>query len=518
MIGRISKKQLAVIGVAILVGALVSLVFTILVNIIFPQPAFYFGVSRFIAIATIVSSTICLFYYRVYFIKNLHKAFLLLALAFGISFTLVFPRTVYVSPDDQIHLKNIYFLMEDSIELQGGFLATESISFTNLKNKGFDELSALYEATDNNDNVVIDSQSNINQVPPLYQRIIYLPYYIGLKASNLLRLSFTTGVVIAKICNLVCYVALVYIAIRESGKLRKIFFVIGLLMSNIFLSTQFSYDPIIIASLLLAISLFLHMRQSETVTKKYLLGFILAVTFGSLTKAVYCPLMLLILLIPNNKFDSYKRAIIFKICAMIVMVVLASTYVLPILGGSMASDARGGNTSVSGQLQFLLSNPIKGLAAIAYFFLGVLPGHLIGTLMFVNLGDGASSGMVYDTCSLVVPAVWAIGLITLLWATFSVDGQSIITKQLKIGVGIICTVLAGMVFASMYLSFTNVGSIYVEGLQPRYFMPFFPLFLLLLIPTKPKCQESTDSKVILFAPCLALALVFGIYVLRMSML
>lgn len=514
---KIDKKHLLVIGAAVLIGIFTSLVFTVAVNLIFPQPTFYFGCYRFIAIALTVSSAICLIYYRKYFTENLHKAFLLISLALGISFTLVFPQTVYLSPDDQIHFRNAYIFMDSETELAGGFLAIESSGFIDLEGKGFDELATMYGMmNDANDTVSVEYIAN--ETPQLYKHIVYLPYYIGLKVSAFLHLDFVTSVIIAKLCNLICYIVLVYFAIRESGRMRKIFFVIGLLVSNMFLATQFSYDPIVTASLLLAISLFLHMYQSKVVTKKYLLGFILVATLGSLTKAIYCPLLLLILMIPNSKFDSKKRAIAFKICAILVMIVLASTFVLPVLGGSMAGDVRGGNTSVGGQLQFLLSNPIKSLAIVTNFFVSELPTQLVGTVSLINLGASTSSGFIYDICFPIVSLIWAMSLIVLLWAAFSTDGRTFMTSKLKLIAAIICILLIGMIFASLYLSFTSVGSTKVDGVQPRYFTPLLPLLLLLLVPMKTKIQESVSDKIILFAPSLSLLLVFGIYVLRMSML
>ena len=41
------------------------------------------------------------------------------------------------------------------------------------------------------------------------------------------------------------------------------------------------------------------------------LGFIISVVFACLPKAIYCPILLLLLFIPNNRFDSKKQAITF---------------------------------------------------------------------------------------------------------------------------------------------------------------------------------------------------------------
>ena len=410
--------------------------------------------------------------------------------------------------------------MNESMEIKGGFSAIGSSTFTSVDSKGFDEISKVYANMNEANNVVIDEKHTISVSRQLYNTIVYLPFHLGLRLADLLHLKFTSGIVIAKIFNLVCYVILVYFAIKSSGKFNRIFFVIGLLTSNMFLATQFSYDPLVIASLLLAISLFLHIKQTKNISAKYLLGFILAATFGSLTKAVYCPILLLALMIPNDNFDCKKRAIAFKICAIFVMLVLASTFVLPILSGGLASDIRGGDTSVSGQIGFLLNNPLKAIAIILLFIFNQLPNLVFEpTSSFVSLGMAASSGLIYDLCSPVVPMVGVLSFLVLLWATFGtvLDKKTIITKRTKLGIAIIYLILVGSTTASMYLSFTAVGGMRVDGMQPRYLMPFLPLLLILFIPTS-KPQRTASSQIIVFVPYICLTLIIATYILRMSML
>lgn len=516
------NKNSVFIGSTCLFSLAIALGFEFLVNLVFPQPSFFFSRSRFIAVAGVISSSICLIKYRKYFYENLHQAFLLISLVFGISFILVFPRTVYLSPDDQIHFKNAYFFMDDTVELRGGFSAIESISFTNVDGKGFDEMAAMYSSMNNANNIVINDQYHPSDSPRLYSRIVYLPFYLGFKISNLFHLSFTTSIIIAKIFNLICYILLVYFAIKESGRFNRIFFVIGLLACNIFLATQFSYDPLVLGSLLLAISLFLHIRQTEHAPTSYLLGFILAAIFGSLSKAVYCPILLLALIIPNSKFDCKKRAIAFKICAMFVMLVLASTFILPILSGGLASDIRGGDTSVSGQIGFLISNPLKALTIIFTYITNQWPNLILDpTMSFTSLGAVATAAPIHNICLPIIPMVGMLSLLVILWSTFSTNlsGTSI-TKQSKIGLAIIYTILLGATTASMYLSFTSVGSTHVDGVQPRYLMPFFPLFLIPLMPfwqTRSK-EESPRNSIVLMVPYLCLLLILSTYILQVSRL
>ncbi len=507
------------------IGILIAFLFEFIINKIFPQPNFFFSWERFIAMAIGFSSFICLIKYRQYFCKNLHKAFLLISLAFGVSFILVFPKFVYLSPDDQIHFRNAYFFMDEKVELHGGFAAIESSDFTNPSGKGFDELSAVYEYMNAADQVVIDAEYYIDGSPQLYNHIVYLPFYLGFQLSNFLHFNFTTSVVVAKLFNFICYASLIYFAIKLSGRFNKIFFIIGLLTSNMFLATQFSYDPLVVASLLLSISLFLYIRQNEASSTKYLMGFVLAATFGSLTKAVYCPILLLVFMIPNSKFDCKRRAIAFKICATIVMLALASTFILPILSGGLASDLRGGNTSVGAQLSFLINNPIKALYVVITFITSQLPDLVFNPAStFASLGMNATAGYIYNICLPVVSLVGFSSLFILLWVTFRTDlGSAMRTKGVKVGLATIYIILVGATAASMYLSFTPVGSLYVDGLQPRYFMPFLPLLLILFMPSSRSCSKSrgdtaTDfcSQVVLFVPYFCLALILSTYILRIS--
>ncbi len=520
MLKTVDQKVVFNVG-ACLVGILVALFFELAVNIVFPQPSFFFCFDRFAAVAITVAATIFLIKYRQYFCRNLHRAFLLIGLTFGVSLILVFPRMLYASPDDQIHFRNAYFFMNDAVELRGGFSAIESSGFVNIKDKGFDEMSGIYDEINQADEVIINQAYEVNDSPQLYTRIIYLPFHLGLRLANLLHLKFTTGVVIAKIFNLACYILMVYFAIKLSGKFNKIFFVVGLLTANLFLATQFSYDPLIFASLLLTIGIFLHIRQTEKVSTKYFLGFVLAAVFGSLTKAVYCPILLLALMIPNNKFDCKKRAIAFKVCTMLVMLVLASTFVLPILTGSLAGDIRGGNTSVSGQISFLLHNPLKAIAVFVIFIVGTLPKLALEPASFVGLGAGATAGPLYHRCFPAVILVEIMSLILILWATFTTKpDKALSASRFKIGIAVIYFIIAGAIAASMYLSFTTVGNIYIDGLQPRYFMPFLPLLLILFIPSKliQDRKAATCDWATLFVPYVCLALILTTYVLRMSML
>lgn len=516
MFKKLNRNVAFIVGV-ICLSLFLALAFEFIINKVFPQPQFHFNRSRLIAVASVTSATILLVKYRAYFVARLHKAFLLIALVFGTAFILVFPKTTYVSPDDQVHFRQAYMFAHQSIDVRPEVLLMESTSFTRSAIGGFSSMAAAYYEMDEMGRNVPSQQYHVDNPPQLYSIVNYLPFHLGFEISNFLHLKFTTGVVIAKLFNLICYVALIYFAIKISGKFNKIFFVVGLLLCNVFLATQFSYDPLITASLLLAISAFLYIRQTKNVPTKYFFLFILAATFGCLAKAVYCPILLLALMIPNTKFDCKRRAVAFKVCAMVVMVLLAATFILPVLSGGMASDLRGGDTSVSGQISFLIQNPLKaGLVAIMYL-VSSLPPLLFDAIWMFKFSSGAVP--IVSKAAVVLPLVQVLSMIVVFRALYTTSlSDTTITQRSKLALTTIFMMIIGAITAALYLCYTPVGSLTVSGVQSRYFMPIFPILMVLLIPSRQTQDREKPAQdyVTMFAMYACLALVFAVYILQAS--
>jgi uncharacterized membrane protein len=157
--------------------------------------------------------------------------------------------------------------------------------------------------------------------------------------------------------NLLAYLLIFGYAIKISKSLKRFLVVLGLIPTNLFLATQYSYDPAVLSGLTLGIVLFYNMitNKDSKVDFKIMVLFLFSMLYGCFPKAVYVPLMLLFLLIPKDRFKNEKQCIHTKIGIIIITILMMATFVLPTVSGNSLGDARGGATSVNDQLKLIIT-------------------------------------------------------------------------------------------------------------------------------------------------------------------
>lgn len=438
-------------------------------------------VRIFIMMSTLFTIVV-LYKYRKYFGKNLDKAFVLVGLIAGLSFILGTSKTVFNAWDDEIHMKNSQVFVDTAYgDYSEGFqLISSHLLVTNGTITNQEEKIELYKVINKLDRETNDMRIQLNSYGPKYGKIIYLPYKIGFVISDLLNLNLITGIVISKLLNLIFYLLIIAFAIKISDDgIKKLIFVIGLLVSNMFLATQFSYDSTINAALILATALFLRMLKDEKINYKYMMAFVLSIVWASLPKAIYCFFGLLVLFLPNSKFKSKKQAISVKTSVTAVVIVLMSSFVLPVLAGGVAGDSRGGNTSVSLQLKQILNNPFNYMIVFVKYY--------IKNGISVIMGKGTLAGLGYigDGMEIINFIIYLMSLIYLLFVTFTnYISKKRISKGIKAVLGVLLVGMYVLIPTALYLSFTEVGSSTIEGVQPRYYICLLLPLLLILVPNK----------------------------------
>ncbi len=455
----------------------------------------YINWSRQLVLFLLILGSFLLIYYRKYFFNYLEKAFLFIGLIGGILMIIVSPKNVYTSWDDQIHLENaVAFLNSEYVPFSFALrLVEQHYKIDGSTFQTQEEKIAVYKKLNKLHNETRENLLQINRYGNKYNKFVYFPYYIGIQIANIFHFEYIGTFILAKLMNFLCYILLMYFAIKISTYAKKIIFIISLFVSNIFLATQFSYDPTITASITLGLALFLRLLEMEKINKKYLLLFIGCIIWGSLPKAIYAPLLLLILFIPNQKFDSKKQAYIIKSLVCITTILLMSTFVLPFFMGSVAGDARGGNTNASEQLSLILHNPLNYCKILLKYLIVSGPNNLIGDVLFT--GTAYLRGYTSSVSSLI----YITNLILLLYFLFHDNyDKKVISNKIKIVFGIVYLGIFVLIATAMYLSFTPVGANGIAGIQPRYFIPMLLVLLLILAPTKNiKIKQKNSSNILL---------------------
>ena len=437
---------------------------------------FHFNFTRFLSIFL----TLVLFYSFFIFYKNgfktekIHIYFATTCLILGSIIILAQPSATFYSWDDQIHFQNTISLFNwDTTYSSGEYNSTEA----NIANSaGHGSINSIEEQNIQNEyyNSGPTTYSKNTLWVPTYNKVAYIPMSIGYHFSEIIGLPFSACFKIGKLCNLLFYIFLIAYAIKTIKIGKRLLSITALIPTNIFLASEYSYDPAVFAGITVFLAHLINLLLDKNAEFNFKTAIIMiaSLSYACFTKAIYAPLLLLTLLIPNNRFKDNKQSHLVKIGLLSITILLLATFILPILSGSMDSDPRGGNTSVNQQLSLILSHPFD--------FLRLLCNTTVAqfTSSFVNgFNDFAYIPNIANISSLN----FFFTLIFTIFFVFITDNkENRLTKKYR--TILLCTTFTTtiLIWVALYLSFTPVGSDTVNGVQPRYFLPLlFPILICL---------------------------------------
>jgi uncharacterized membrane protein len=328
---------------------------------------------------------------------------------------------------------------------------------------------------------------NLNLLP-------YLPQAITLRLGRILGLSLSTLLFAMKTVQLLIYAGVTALAIRiiPSGKLLLLFY--ALLPTVLFQSVTLTYDTLTIAAafLLTAVLMREWSRPSELLTRQSLVLMTVASVFLSLVKPVYLPLVLLCLFLPRSKFKRQKNAWAYRAYILLLVLLLALNFLYPFFIKPVVientswgkGDVRVSDTSVSGQLSYILQQPARYLALLAYHIQKTFGNYIFNKFSYLSYAYAGT--LERDNLQFLIILV----LFFLSFTAYSMDqdqkekdtslpGVSLNGRQKVLILSAIALTI-GLIWTALYLSFNPVGSASINGVQPRYYFPFvIPLLLLL---------------------------------------
>lgn len=487
-------------------------------------PCLLFGIALAIPLAFVISSQ--------QIAKIPQWAFISIALPMGLLICTQVPAMTGISWDDQIHYKNALNLsyltspeitdeelwMSDMANLMslGDDVGIDSVLWRTGDRSSFeDEIDGLQLNDIEMGNV--QTQYHPDQLLS-FASLGYVPSAAGLWLGRLLNLPLSTTIIMGRVLNLFSYCLICFWAIKISPVKKVLFTVVSLVPTNIFLASNYSYDPWLTSMILLGTALLLREMwgSKEPLDFSKIVTAMLVMFFGLGVKAVYFPVIGLFFLMPKSKFaDASQRRRYYLFVVLFGLFVLAS-FVVPFLfgvgAGTEAGDMRGGSeVSSSGQLRFILNNPIEYAGILERFFVGTYfnPSYSSGYLFsFAYLSD--SSPFLDFGINFSNPAVNLIPVIFLsVIALFdNEDGRAwtYAGKGSTLWVAVIYLVTYVLVATALYVSFTPVGHETVNGCQFRYQLPILaPMLALLLNYGKPLGFKDGTKKTVYIAVLLCLA-------------
>lgn len=326
--------------------------------------------------------------------------------------------------------------------------------------------------------------------------ISYIPQVIGVLIGRILNLSPMIILWLARIINLLCYIALVFLAIKimPFERWKTIIMIIALFPMSMNLATTVSPDTIIIGSTLLAISYVYYLKVvAEKITLKNIILLGILFMIPTVCKIVYFPLCFLIFILPKEKFENKVKRILYYVLTILIVFGTYLSLNKLVSEGDYAIAIR---TNMTEQILFTISDLSRDcITAINTFYSE-------SSLYFFEMIGG------WNTINIVSVVIFIILLLAMFDEEKEVK-QYVLDKKEKIIFIIIISIEILGVIAAMYLGWTQAKQTVVEGIQGRYLLPVIPLICMLASKKKIDCKMKNKEIKFLMVLIVVYMIIFG---------
>jgi uncharacterized membrane protein len=458
----------------------------------------YFVTYLLIGLSYIAIST---FYLRKSISAKPERLFLCVLMISGITYTCAMPASVGITWDDQIHYERIVSLADfaDNTSYKAELDVYNTIADRTLMDKKLNREDNAAFSEKLNRSYKADETVDLLADYGIYS-IAYIPYAAGIILGRALSMPFTWQLLLGKIVNLLFYGMVVSLAMKKLKSGKLLMAVIALFPTMILLTANYSYDSWVLCFAIYGFASFFGMLQNknEKVNKFEITMMLLAFILGCLPKAIYFIMMLPLFFLPKNRFSDSKKYHKYLILVLCSGLLLAGSFVLPMLvNGAGSGDARGGaDVNSTEQIKFILSNPIGYIAILMNFMKDYLNLNQVNGYVqsFAYLGDG-----IFKSSSLLV-----VGFVALL----DKDGNNHTNKLIRFSSLIGCFMALCLAATALYISFTPVGENTIAGCQVRYIVPV--LFPILYMITPDSIVNNLKKNLYYTLPIIYMATIFMI--------
>lgn len=388
-------------------------------------------------------------------------------------------------PDERVHFARALYLSEGNINLSNDdskLVVSDDINIID-HNTGQPLQHQLWLKDKTQEMISFKEIRSTNG----YYNFSYIPQAIGLVLSKCLGLPIGIAYLLGRICNVLAYGLLVYIALKIADKGQQLLAVASLLPMNIYIAGSFNQDAVSLGLIILTISLFVRMITISKIKISYLLFYTLICSVIAFTKLPYILLIFLLVFIPSDKFEEKKYQVLFFKLLSILIVLLVTVTWLKLYGQikspqiDMAEFLQ--RVNLKQQLISIIKHPISyGATLLKHTLL-----HLInpaGIEVFGPLSYGMTE-------------LFPLSMVYYAMVVINNANKVKISSLSRVGMGLISLGIIGGIVLSLYLTFTPVGEATVLGVQDRYFLGIIPLiFVWLSFNNKrfEKCQNILSDR------------------------
>lgn len=342
------------------------------------------------------------------------------------------------------------------------------------------------------------NKEDVPSTPADYNFITYIFPAFGIFIAKTLGGSIIDLYIMGRLCNLILYCILVSIAIKLIPYKKNILMTIALMPMALLLASTFSIDGFCIGVLFVFIAYCLKLKkEKETITIKdfAILVALFGITLLAKTMA-YILIALIFFMLPiKNTLKKNKKYVPIIIVVAIICVIVLATLVIYIKNNRLGEDTRAvGDVSISEQLNNLIHNPV--------FDVKLVLEHTKNTFFNFNwwMQLHSTAFFTVNAQALLIPI-----FLFILYVALTEDDYNFNIKDRTI---LILSFLGIFFMTSMvlYITFTKVGALYIDGYQTRYILPILPLILFCISNNKVINKNKENRNI-------NIAIITGIFIL-----
>lgn len=394
-----------------------------------------------------------------------------------IAYTCVFP--LGIGADEPHHFFRAF-------EIANGGMISKKVGPDNI---GGDILPrAVYGFTDDKAEIDWNDTTEVAfQTVVLYSPLTYFPQALGIKVAGMLTNNvsriYRGGIYSnALICLILCIAALYFTPFG-----RRALFVFMMFPMSLEQVASISPDGLAISLSVFFVSYVAHLSYKKKAIKATDIAVLLSAGMVlSLCKIVYIVLLLLVFLIPNEKFTSKANAHLVKF-GLIVIAGILNLLWLKIASGFLIEFREGVNSAQ--QVKYVLAHPIDYCLIIARTFDSSLSSW-IECMIGTHLG-----ALNIRTAQIICNGFIVLFVATLCDSTM----EGCIARKYDATILMLVFLLGLLaIISSLYVQWTAVAFPLVEGIQGRYFIPLMSVLSYSVILFRGKGGRDLQGRPTLF--------------------
>lgn len=345
------------------------------------------------------------------------------------------------------------------------------------------------------------NKEDVPSTPATYHFLTYAFPAAGIALARVLQGSIIDMYIVGRIMNLVLYTILICIALKILPCKKNILFVIAMMPYTLLLAASYSIDGFCVGVIFVFIAYCIKLyKENETISLKQFLILSALFLLVLLAKSMaYVLVGAIVFVLPLGKtIKKNKKYIPIMVIFAIIVSIVTMLLALHIRNTKLLEDTRAtGEINSAKQLELLRTNPVHDIK--------LLIEHTKNTLLNFDWYEMLHYEIFFtkDARFVMLPLMLFILYVAL---TESEDSFKIKDKIIML---IAFLMVWGMTSVALYLSFTQVGALYVAGYQTRYIVPILPL-LLFSISNRKVIAKQTENRNYNIAMITSIFLAIGI--------